>query len=436
MTTAGWRNWSGTVTARPARVERPESVEELAEAVRRATADGLRVKAVGSGHSFTGVAATDGVLIRMDALHRPVRIDPRTGLVTVEAGMPLHRLNAVLAAHGLAMTNLGDIDRQTVSGAISTGTHGTGATSGSLAAQVHALELVLADGTFTRCAADERPDLFAAARIGLGALGVISRVTLRCEPAFALAAAEVPARLGTVLGGLDQLVAENEHFEFYWFPHTDRTLTKRNNRLPEGTPAHPLGRARAWFEDEFLSNTVFEGMNRLGTAFPPAIPRLNAVAARALSARHYSDASARVFTSPRRVVFREMEYAVPRESVAEVLRAVRRWVDGGGERIAFPVEVRFTPADDIWLSTAHGRDSAYVAVHQYQRLPYERYFRAVAAIADAVGGRPHWGKLHWLDAAALRERYPRFADFLRVRAELDPAGVFTNPYLNRVLGTG
>ncbi|MGP4113464.1 D-arabinono-1,4-lactone oxidase [Streptomyces sp. 4N509B] len=429
-----WRNWARTQTAHPARVERPTNADELSAVVRRAVADGLRVKAVGSGHSFTGVAVTDGVLVRMDAMARPVSVDRDTGLVTVEAGMTLRRLNELLAAHELAMTNLGDIDRQTVSGAISTGTHGTGARSPSLAAQVRALELVTADGSLVRCDADTRPELFAAARVGLGALGVLTRVTLQCEAAFALHAVETPARLETVLAGLERLLAENEHVEFFWFPHTDRTLTKRNNRLPPGATPHPLGRARAWFEDEFLSNTAFAALNRIGAALPRAIPRLNAFAGRALSPRSYSTDSHRVFVSPRRVVFREMEYAVPREAVTEVVRAIGRWLELSGERVAFPVEVRFGPAEDLWLSTAHGRDTAYVAVHQYQRRPYERYFRAVAGIADAVGGRPHWGKLHYLTAETLRPRYPRFDDFLRVRDELDPAGVFANDHLDRVLG--
>jgi L-gulono-1,4-lactone dehydrogenase len=428
-----WQNWARTEHARPVRTERPRSIEELSAALRRAAADGLRVKAVGSGHSFTGVAVTDGVQIRLDALDAPVGIDARTGLVTVEAGMTLHRLNAVLDAHGLAMTNLGDIDRQTVAGAVSTGTHGTGRDSASLAAQLHALELVTADGSVVRCSAAERPELFAAARIGLGALGVISRVTLRCEPAFVLRAVEAPMPLDRVLSRLGEFMTDNEHFEFYWFPHTDRTLTKRNNRLPARVRPRPLGRVRAWLEDEFLSNTVFERVNRLGTAFPGLIPKLNAVSSRALSARTYSTASHRVFTAPRRVVFRELEYAVPRAALPGVLAEVRRWLDRSGERVPFPAEIRFAPADDIWLSTAYGRDSAYLAVHQYHRLPHERYFRAVAEIADAAGGRPHWGKLHWLDAAALRARYPRFEDFRRLRAELDPAGRFANPYLDRVL---
>ncbi|WP_130798050.1 D-arabinono-1,4-lactone oxidase [Streptomyces otsuchiensis] len=432
--TTGWSNWAGTASASPRRTARPRDVDELVSVVRGAADEGLTVKAVGAGHSFTSIAATDGVLVRMDGLDAPVRVDAARGLVTVEAGMRLSRLNQVLDAHGLALTNLGDIDVQTVSGAISTGTHGTGRSSGSLAEQVHALELVTADGRLLRCSAEERPELFAAARIGLGALGLISRVTLRCEPAFTLHALETPMPLDRVLDGLDQLVSQNEHFEFYWFPHTTRTLTKRNNRLPAGARSRPLHRVRAWLDDEFLSNTLFEGVNRVAAARPSLVPGLNAVSCRALSSRGYTAPSHRVFTAPRRVVFRETEYAVPRAALPELLAGVRSWVDRSGERIPFPVEVRFTPADDVWLSTAYGRESAYVAVHQYHRLPYERYFRAVAGIADALGGRPHWGKLHWLDAERLRELHPRLDDFCRLRAELDPEGRLSNPYLDRVLG--
>ncbi|MBB0246323.1 FAD-binding protein [Streptomyces alkaliphilus] len=429
-----WRNWAGTASARPVRTARPRDTAELAALVAEAAGRGLRVKATGSGHSFTGVAVTDGLHVSMDAMARPIEVDRSRGLVTVEAGMPLHRLNRLLDAHGMALTNMGDIDRQTVSGAISTGTHGTGRSSGGLSAQVSAVELVTADGSVLSCSADREPEVFAAARLALGALGVLSRVTLRCEPAFLLRAVETPMPLRRVLEDLEDLVRGNEHMEFYWFPHTDRTLIKRNNRPSGGARRAPLSRARAWFEDDFLSNTVYEGVNRLGCAVPAAIPRLNAVAARALSPRVYTDVSHRVFTSPRRVVFREMEYAVPRAELPEVLRELRRLPERYGERVGFPVEVRFAPADDVWLSTAHGRESAYVAVHQYHRRPHEEWFRVAEEVLVAAGGRPHWGKLHRLGAEELRGLYPRFDDFRRVRARLDPSGVFANPCLRGVLG--
>ncbi|MGA5193111.1 D-arabinono-1,4-lactone oxidase [Streptomyces exfoliatus] len=430
-----WQNWSGSVHARPARVVTPGGIAEAAVAVKDAARDGLRVKAVGSGHSFSSIAATDGVLMRMDRLDRLVDVDRESGLVTVEGGMPLHRLNPLLADHGLAMENLGDIDRQTITGAISTGTHGTGVGFGSISTQVRALELVLADGSTVRCSRQERPELFAAARVGLGALGVITRVTLQCVPAFAMHAVEQPMPLDRVLGDLDQWVDGNDHFEFFWFPHTRTALTRRNRRLPADTPLRPSSRPRRWFDDEFVTNTALEGLLRLGTALPRTVPGITRLVTGALSAREYTDLSHRIFASRRDVRFHEGEYAIPRETAPDVLREIARWVDTHDERISFPLEVRFAAADDIPLAPTYRRTSAYIAFHQYHRMPYRRYFDAMESILGSAGGRPHWGKQHSLDAARLRPRYPCFEEFVALRDELDPTGLFTNDYLNRVLGT-
>jgi L-gulonolactone oxidase len=249
-----------------------------------------------------------------------------------------------------------------------------------------------------------------------------------------LAAAEAPGSLDEVLADLDELVYGNDHFEFYWFPHTRRVLTKRNNRVLPDTALRPLGAFRYWLDDEFLSNTVFEQVNRLTTARPRFIPRVNAVAARLLTARDYIDRSYRVFASPRTVRFREMEYAVPRDAVPQLLAEIEKYLDRSGERVGFPIEVRFAAADDIWLSTAYGRDSGYVAVHQYHRRDYEPYFRAVEAIAKDVDGRPHWGKLHYRDADSLRGTYPHLDEFAALRDRLDPHRMFDNGYLRQVLG--
>ncbi|GDY31122.1 L-gulonolactone oxidase [Gandjariella thermophila] len=411
---------------------RPRSTEEIAEAVASAARDGLAVRPRGSGHSFTGVATTSGVAVDLAAWSGVVAVDGE--LVTVRAGTPLHRLNAELAALGLALPNLGDIDRQTVAGAISTGTHGTGARFGGLATGVHALELVTADGSVLRCAEDERPELFAAARVGLGALGVISTVTLRCVPAFVVRAHEYPARLDAVLAEFGDLTEREDHVEFHWFVHSDRVLVKRNERLPQGTPARPMHPLRRFYEYEVMENAAFGLVCRLGRAVPRLVPRLNRMCGALLSERAYSDASYRVFTTPRRVRFVESEYALPRERLHDVLAELRSAVRVLPHPVIVPVEVRVAAADDIWLSTAYRRETAYVAVHQFLGMPYREYFDAFEAIAAAHGGRPHWGKLHGMDAAGLRERYPRFEDFRRVRAELDPAGVFRNDYLDRVLG--
>ncbi|KUM98336.1 FAD-linked oxidoreductase [Streptomyces yokosukanensis] len=427
-----WRNWGGNVSARPARQVAPASVEELADAVRRAREDGLKVKAVGTGHSFTSIAATDGVLIRPQLLTGIRTVDREAMTVTVEAGTPLKRLNAALAREGLSLANMGDIMEQTVSGATSTGTHGTGRESASIAAQIKGLELVTADGSVLSCSEKENPDVFAAARTGLGALGIVTAITFAVEPLFLLTAREEPMPFERVLAEFDQLWAENEHFEFYWFPHTGNTNTKRNNR--SAGPEQPVGRLAGWFEDEFLSNGVFQVAQWAGRAAPAAVPAIARISSKALSARTYTDIPYKVFTSPRRVRFVEMEYAVPRAALVETLRELRTMVERSGLRVSFPVEVRTAPADDITLSTASGRDSAYIAVHMFRGTPYQAYFTAAERIFTAHEGRPHWGKVHTRDAEYFTRAYPRFGEFTALRDRLDPERLFQNDYLRRVLG--
>jgi L-gulono-1,4-lactone dehydrogenase len=336
------------------------------------------------------------------------------------------------------MANLGDIDMQTLAGALATGTHGTGARLGGLATQVEGLELVLADGSVAACSASSRPELFAAARIGLGALGVVTSVTLRCVPAFTLLADERPLPVDEVLEQFDALAESNDHFEFYWFPYGRNALVKRNNRVAGDsldTAVPPLPAWRRFWEFEVMENAGFGALCRLGRARPRLIPALNRFSSSVLSARTYTETSHRVFVTPRRVRFTESEYAVPRESLGHVIAELRRAVPGLADPVMFPVEVRVAAADDIWLSTAHGRESAYVAIHQYTGLPYQDYFDRFESIMAEVRGRPHWGKMHSLDAARLGSLYPRFDDFRRVRAEVDPEGRFGNAYLTRVFGS-
>ena len=435
-----WRNWAGTARATPARWCRPRSEAEISAAVKDAAADGLRVRALGSGHSFTAAAATSGVALDLSQWTGITAADTRTGLVTVRSGTTLRSLNAELGGLGLAMANLGDIDAQTLAGALSTGTHGTGARLGGLATQVTSLELVLADGSLATCSASSRPELFAAARIGLGALGVITAVTLRCVPSFTLLADERPVPVEEVLEQFDALAAANDHFEFYWFPYGRKALVKRNNRLSPGGSAAAAGAARAmpgwrrFWEFEVMENAAFGTLCRIGRARPRLIPALNRFSSAALSSRSYTDLSYRVFVTPRRVRFAESEYAVPRESLGHVITELRRAVPRLADPVMFPVEVRVAAADDIWLSTAYGRESAYVAIHQYAGLPYRAYFDRFESIVAEVAGRPHWGKLHSLDAGRLGRLYPRYDEFRRVRAEVDPEARFGNSYLTRVLG--
>jgi L-gulonolactone oxidase len=344
--------------------------------------------------------------------------------------MPLARLNALLADAGLAMPNLGDIDEQTVAGAISTATHGTGIGHSTISSCVEAVKLVNGAGEVVTIGPGD--ELLPAARVSLGALGVLVEVTLRCVEAFTLLADERPMALTEVMAGIDDWIAGNEHVEFYWYPYTDRAQLKINNRVPAND--RPLSGFRGWLDDDFLSNSVFGAVCRLGRAAPGTVPAISALAARALTARTYTERSDRVFCTPRRVHFTEMEYEIPRAALPEVLDALPRIIDGLPFRVQFPVEVRFTGPDDIWLSHGSGRESAYVAVHQFAGNTYEPYFRAVEAVCQPLGGRPHWGKLHYRTAEDLRPVYDRFDDFVAVRDRLDPARVFANDYLDRVLG--
>lgn len=426
-----WANWAGNQRCAPAAVEHPASEDELAHIVKRAAAEGRTVKAVGAGHSFTDIACTDGVQLQLDRYGEVLEADRDSGKVTVQAGITLGRLNDLLWDMGLALPNLGDIAYQSIAGAISTSTHGTGLALGGLATQVAGLRLVTGDGSVLSCDGAEDPDLFAAARVGLGAVGMLSTVTLQTVPAFNLRAVEEPMRMDAVLRDIDRHAEENDHFEFYWVPHTGWALTKRNNRTDD--PVGGRSKAREWVDRTLLENVAFGAVCRIGRWRPSLIPRLSK-ALPSTGRTEYVNRSYRVFTSPRYVHFYEMEYSLPRDTVVDALRQLMAWVDKSGLQLSFPVEVRFTAGDDIYLSTANGGQRCYIACHVYQGMPYEQYFRGVEAIMDPLGGRPHWGKLHYQTADTLPAKYPQWDRFLAVRRRTDPEGRFANEYTDRVLG--
>lgn len=430
-----WQNWARSASVRPVRVERPRSPEGVQRAVVAAVKQGLPVKAVGAGHSFTGIAVAPGVLLELDDLQGLVSADAATGRVTLLAGTRLHRIPGLLAPYGLAMENLGDIDRQSIAGAISTGTHGTGAEYGGLATQVVGVTMVTAAGEFLRIDQEHESELLPAAALGLGALGIIVEVTLQCVPAYVMHAIDEPVPLEEVLATLEERVAASDHFEFYWFPHTDIALTKRQTRLPEATVRKPLPVVGRWIDETLLSNGVYRVACAAGQVIPAITPSFSRLAVRLTGDREYTELSHRVLIQSRTVRFREMEYAIPVENVVPAFEAVQALIARRGWTIEFPIEVRFAASDDRWLSTAHGRASAYIAVHRYWRADPTEYFDAVEEIMHEFGGRPHWGKLHTLTAQTLRERYPRFDDFVALRDRLDPERRFGNRYLERVLGS-
>ena len=427
-----WRNWAGDQRCLPTRIEAPASRAELVDAVARAGTDGLPVRAAGHGHSFTDIACTGGVMLDVRGLGRVLDVDAAAGLVKVESGIGLRALNETIWGHGLALENLGDIDRQTIAGAVSTATHGTGSRFRNISSQLQAVELVLGDGTLLEVSEDSDPDGLRAARVGLGALGIIATVTLRTVPAFTVNRLDSPLPLDQVLERIDDLADGSDHFEFYVFPHTETALLRQSERSDdEPRPKNPVSR----FATEVVAeNWVMGGIARLGRASPTRIPRLARFVSRQLGRSTKVDRSYRVFASQRRIRFTEMEYAIPRRHAAEAVPRVLEAAERAEAGVGFPIEVRFVAADDSMLSPSHERDTAYIAVHQYRGMAWEAYFRAVEEVMDSYGGRPHWGKRHFQTAETLAERYPRWQDFAAVRARLDPDGRFRNEYLDRVLG--
>jgi L-gulonolactone oxidase len=427
-----WTNWAGDQSCRPAEILAPANREELAAALVAAAGAGRKVSVAGSGHSFTEAALSEGTLLRIEALRGVIDADPGSGLVKVGAGAVLADLNEELAGLGLAMENLGDIDSQTVAGAISTGTHGTGARLRNISAQVEGLELVLADGSVRHLTAATHPELLRAARVGVGALGAIAAVTLRCVPAFTLRRVDSPRPREEVLDSFQELADANDHFELFTFPYADNALVLERNRSEE--EPRPRGRVAGYLNDVVLENWALGALSATGKALPKSIPALSRLAGRLASGSRTVDRSDRVFVNDRRVRFTEMEYGVPREHGPEAARRVIEWVRDNRYPVFFPIEMRVAAGDDASLSPSHGRDTAYIAVHQYRGMEWRPYFEAVEAIMDSYGGRPHWGKRHFQTAATLAPRYPAWAEFQAAREELDPGRTFANEYAERVLG--
>ena len=440
MTEATWRNWGRTAESTPTESAYPTTTAEVARIVQRAAESGTTLKSVGAGHSFSPCAVTDGIQLSLDNLTGVKAVTPVYGPtgeaagadVTLWAGTRLRDAGPLLWELGLAQENLGDIDAQSIAGSISTGTHGTGAGFGSIHTTVTGLQIVTGTGEILDCDAQQNPELFAAARVSLGALGVLSCVTVRCVPAFALEASERPSTLDEVTGDLEAFLRDGDHVEFFWFPHTDLIEVKRNTRIPAGSELRPKS-AFARTRSDLLTNNAFELLCRTVARRPGLTRHANAISGRLMGKTSYSDRSYKVFSSARNVRFREIEYGVPIGDAEEVLAELRAFFDAAEFPTPFPVEVRAVRGDDATLSSAHGRDTVYFSVHQYVGMDAEPIFDRVETIFRAAGGRPHWGKMHSLGADELSQLYPRFDDFVAVRDAVDPQRVFRNAYTEKVL---
>lgn len=426
-----WSNWAKSVTCRPARFAEPGSVDAMRAALKYARDAQQGVRVAGSGHSFTPLCATDGTLISLRNFCGVTDVDAVKKRVRVRAGTSLRVLGATLAEHGLAMENLGDIDVQGVAGALATGTHGTGVNFGSLATQITGLRLLLADGSELWCSNESQPEVFHAARVHLGALGVVTEIELACVPAYRLEYSSSRASLSSVLENLDALQRDNRNFECYWFPYTDSTQLKLMNTTEAPASGNQLWRRAV---DLVVENGAFWALSALTRAVPAAAPAICRLEGASVPAHRMVRPSHEIYATSRLVKFVETEYSIPAEHLTDAINAIRDTIERERFSVNFPLEIRFVAADDIPLSPAYGRSSAYIAAHMYKGMPYERYFAALTEIFDHYGGRPHWGKLHNKSAPDFEKLYPEWQKFQAIRRRLDPQGLFLNPHLRSVLG--
>ncbi len=419
-------NWSKSVVYTPAVYLRPETEEAFISAVKEAAAQGKKIRVIGTGHSFTRLCETSDILISLDHYKGIVSVDRGRKEVTVRAGTKIYEFGELAHALGLAQENLGDIDRQSLAGSISTGTHGTGIDFGNISTQITRIRMVNGLGEIVTCSEEENKDLFHAARISLGGLGIILELTFRLTDAYKLEFRSEKEDIYDVLGRYDEINRATRNFEFYWFPHTHTVQTKYSDVSEKEAVDNKLG---LWF-DNILENHLFNAISWPTRHFPGLSATVAKVSAALSGTSAKVNWSHKVYALPRTVLFNEMEYNVPYEAFPEVKKEVLRVFKQKNFDVHFPTENRFVKGDDIWLSPAYQRKSAYIAFHVYKGNPYETYFRTMEDICLHYDGRPHWGKMHTLKSDALAARYPRWGDFIRIREAQDPEGVFMTPYMN------
>ncbi|MGI2297234.1 D-arabinono-1,4-lactone oxidase [Paenibacillus sp. GXUN7292] len=425
-----WSNWSGSVTADPEHIAYPGSIGEIVELVHKCRAEGRYIRIVGTGHSFTAVAASSQVLVSLDKLQGLVNVNHEEQTAVVWGGTKLKLLGQLLYSESLAQENMGDIDAQSIAGAVSTGTHGTGLKLGSLSTQVIGFTIVNGLGEVLECSEQSHPELFKALQVSLGTLGIIVQVKLRLRKSYILACESKRIKLSDCLGQLKDLAENNRHFEFFWFPYAQTCQVKLTNEAAYMTKASPI---RDYINESLLENKLFGCLSSLCRAFPPLSATVSRISASSVPVSTKASYSHQVFATQRLVKFNEMEYSIPVEAMEDTINEMRSAMNREKFHVHFPIECRFAAGDDIWLSPSYGRDSGYIAVHMYRGMPYERYFEVMEQILQSQGGRPHWGKMHTLKAAQLKELYPMWQQFAQVRAQMDPEKLFLSSYMRELI---
>ena len=429
--TQRWTNWTGNVSSYPQHFVMPKSLEDLISVVRQCHQNNTRIRVVGSGHSFSPLVQTDDCLLSLDLLQGLHHVDSEQHTIEIWAGTKLKALGELLHQQGYSQENLGDINSQSIAGAISTGTHGTGIKLGSISTQVIALTVVTAAGEVVECSADTQPELFKAMRVSLGLLGIIVRVKLRVLPAYRLRYQSYRMPLDDCLSSLDTFKTEHRHFEFFTFPYSPTVQVK----FMDETNDPPSGNHRwTYWKTMVIENGLFWCLSESCRLMPSLSKRISRLSAQSVPSVTESGFSHQLFATPRLVRFYEMEYSVPAAHMKDIIAELHQAIEQEQFAVHFPLECRYVNKDDIWLSPAYERESAFIAVHMYKGMPYQAYFSRMEEIFARYEGRPHWGKMHNMTAERLHQVYPHLQNFLDVRAELDPQGLFVNDYLARLFG--
>jgi FAD-linked oxidoreductase len=426
-----WKNWAGNVQCSPAELVTPSSLEELVEVVRTHAKRGRSIRVAGSGHSYSSIVSTNGTLISLRKLQGIEAIDQKALAATVLAGTKLRALGDPLWNHGLAMVNLGDTHAQALAGAISTATHGSGIQLGSISTQIAGFTLVTAAGELLECSPQQEPEIFKAAQVSLGSLGVIAKVRLKLLPRYHLREIRCKSDLESVLAGIGKSIHAHRHYEFWYWPDTARASVRIRDTT--NAPITENALTRFW-EDIVYENLALWLVSALSDLIPSLADDFSRLSARLDAESQKVDRSYRILATPRRVRLTEMEYAVPAEAGPDCLREIKSFIDKSDIPINFPIQYRYVAADDAYLSPYYKQASALIDLQQYISLPHVEYFKAGELIFKKYGGRPHWGKIHYRTAAELRELYPMWDKFHEVRRRLDPHHVFMNDYLREVLG--
>ncbi|MBS0386343.1 MAG: FAD-binding protein [Proteobacteria bacterium] len=417
-----WRNWSGIEHAYPAQRLAPASEDELSVLLRTAQTP---IRPVGAGHSFTGLAVTDGALLSLDRMTGLVAHDATAHRATIWSGTRLAEIGPALAAIGQEMPNLPDINKQSLAGGVSTGTHGTGRQFRALHGQIVKFRIALANGEFKDCSPSDNAELFAAARVGLGAFGVLTQIELQNAPLVRVLKRTWVADLEATLEQWPTLQSAHRNIEFYAVPFTGYAVIISHD--PTELPVRPRG------QDEDANGLMELKALRDWLGFAPALRRAAAHAAfQDMAPTEAVDEGWKLLSNERPVRFNEMEYHLPLEQQLPVLREVIAAIERHRRDVFFPIEARTIKQDDAWLSPFYGRDCGSVAVHAYYKDDHQFLFDLIEPIFRRHDGRPHWGKLHSLRAQDFTSLYPRFNDAAALRRELDPHGRFLNPHLRRV----